>query len=142
MAIKCNNCGALIIDDYARFCDKCGTPTILSVSDDSQEIPSFNDKKISFNEIETLPKRKIISQKRIQETRCTCLACGKIWYYGKSEVLDDFGAKTRNLGKNISGFSCCCWPMYYMPREKTSLNQCPNCASKAIKKEQVIHEVE
>jgi len=80
--------------------------------------------------------------RKIQETKCTCQGCGKIWYYGKSEVLDDFAARTRNLGKTVSACSCCCWPMSFMSREKTGLNECPNCGSKAVSKEQVIHEID
>jgi ribosomal protein L37E/DNA-directed RNA polymerase subunit RPC12/RpoP len=110
------------------------------VPGDSKGRFSISDEKISINTTETLPKRKNIAKKRIQETRCTCLACGKIWYYGKSEVLSDFAAKTRNVGKDISACSCC-WPMAYMSREKTDINKCPNCGSKAVKKEQITHEV-
>jgi hypothetical protein len=79
--------------------------------------------------------------KYIQETRCTCSACGNIWYYGKSEVFESYSAKFRNAGKNMSACTCC-WPLSYMNREKTDLNKCPNCGSKAVKKEQIIHEVE
>ena len=100
------------------------------------------DEKITFNKIETLPKRNGIAPKRIQETRCTCSACGKVWYYGKTDVYNNFSKQLRNAGKNISGASCCCWPMSYMSREETDMGKCPGCGSKAIKKEQITHEVE
>jgi len=112
------------------------------VADGSTKRPTLSDEKITFDTIETIPLRKNTSKRFIQETRCTCSACGKIWYYGKTEALSDFAAKTRNAGKNIAGCSCCCWPMYYMSREKTGLNECPSCGSKAVKKEQITHEVE
>ncbi len=101
----------------------------------------FHDETLSFNTIEKLPKSKKVPTKKIQETRCTCLACGKVWYYGKSEVFDNYAAKCRNAGKNISACTCC-WPLSYMSREKTDLNKCPSCGSNAVKKEQIIHEVE
>jgi hypothetical protein len=100
-----------------------------------------HDEKITFNKIETVPKRNAIAPKRIQETRCTCSSCGKVWYYGKIDVYNNFSKQLRNAGKNISGASCCCWPMSYMSREETDMGKCPSCGSKAIKKEQITHEV-
>ena len=171
MVRYCNTCGAPIVNDQAHFCNKCGAPLVRSeteinerevksppkvtrveiskkyshiplVAGDSNERFSISNEKISFNTIGTLPKRDNAHKKRIQETRCTCLACGRTWYYGKSEVFSDLAAKTRNFGKNISACSCCCWPMSYMSREKTGIDKCPNCGSKAVKKEQITHEVE
>lgn len=99
------------------------------------------DDKIAINKIETLPKKRDTPNKQIQETRCTCTACGKVWHYGKSEVLNNYSAKLRNAGKTMSACTCC-WPMSYMSREKTDLDKCPNCGSKAVKKEQIIHDIE
>ena len=112
------------------------------VSENTGKRANPQDEKITFNKIETLPKRNSIAPKRIQETRCTCSACGKVWYYGKTDVYNNFSKQLRNAGKNISGVSCCCWPMSYMGREETDMGKCPGCGSKAIKKEQITHEVE
>jgi hypothetical protein len=111
------------------------------VADDKIKSSSFSDEKISFNTIETIPKSKNVSTKQIQETRCTCSACGKVWFFGKSDIYQSYSGKLRNAGKTISGCTCC-WPMSYMSREKTDLEKCPNCGSKAVKKEQIIHDVE
>lgn len=128
----CNNCGTPAIDDQAVFCNRCGNP----FSDAPQ------DEKITFNKIETLPKKRGIATKKIEETRCTCSACGNVWFFGKKEVYENYSKILRNAGKNISGVTCCCWPMSYMGREQTDMGKCPRCGSKAVKKEQIFHEVE
>lgn len=108
---------------------------------DSGRSSNHQGEKISFNHIRTLPKNGN-HIKKVEETRCTCTACGKVWYYGKREVYGNFSKKLRNAGKDISGATCCCWPMSYMNREQTDLDKCPNCGSKAVKKEQISHDVE
>jgi DNA-directed RNA polymerase subunit RPC12/RpoP len=111
------------------------------VAENTEKKGNPQDEKISFNKIETLPKRNGIGPKRIQETRCTCSACGKVWYYGKKDVYNNVSKQIRNAGKTISGASCCCWPMSYMNREETDMGKCPSCGSKAVIKEQITHEV-
>ena len=79
--------------------------------------------------------------KQIRETKCTCSACGNIWFYGKEEALEQTGAAMSNLGKSMM---CCggCLPAVLVPDKKVvDLTKCPKCGSKAVKKEQVIHEV-
>ena len=46
----------------------------------------------------------------ITETKCTCKACGHIWYYGKSEVWQQAGNVLHNAGTAASCFTCspCC----------------------------------
>ncbi|MBS4195747.1 hypothetical protein [Lederbergia citri] len=90
--------------------------------------------------------------KKIKETKCTCQACGKVWYYGKQEAIQNFGEKMQNVGKDMSNtgkdMMCCsgCLPALFMPDKQKSnvkdLNSCPECGSKAVKKETVIHNVE
>lgn len=111
------------------------------IAEDGKGVRKSQDEKISLYKNETFSITKGHTTKKIQETRCTCLACGKVWYYGKSEVFQNYSAKLRNTGKNLSGCTCC-WPMSYMSRENTDLDKCPNCGSKAVNKEQIIHDVE
>jgi predicted RNA-binding Zn-ribbon protein involved in translation (DUF1610 family) len=168
MVKYCSTCGAPIVNDQARFCDKCGAPLLVRPANEGNErdfkpqpkvtrietekkyshIPLVADEpkptvvshtdKISFNNPDPVPKRAGLATKQIQETRCTCLACGKIWYYGKSDVYASYAAKSRNIARSLS----CCSPVSLFRREKTDLTKCPNCGSKAVKKEQIIHEVE
>lgn len=89
--------------------------------------------------------------KKITETKCTCKACGNVWYYGKEEKIENFGEKLQNLGNDMSNtgknMMCCtgCLPALFIPeKQKTAvkdLNSCPNCGSKAVDKEKVVHEV-
>lgn len=79
--------------------------------------------------------------KRIQETKCTCQACGHIWFYGKQEVLQQTSDALQNLSKAML---CCggCLPAILMPT-KTPIDpgKCPKCGSKASRKEQIVHDV-
>lgn len=96
-----------------------------------------------------MSKKKI---KKIKETKCTCKACGEVWYYGKQEAIENFGERMKNIGNQMSNtgsdMMCCtgCLPAAFLPRkqekEVRDLNQCPKCGSKAVKKEEVVHEVE
>jgi len=79
--------------------------------------------------------------KTIQETKCTCNACGKVWHYGKQDKLQNFGAAMGNLGK---ASACCggCVPALLIPDKKVvDLKKCPECGSKNIKTEIVEYEV-
>lgn len=80
--------------------------------------------------------------KRLNETRVTCLSCGNVWHYGKTEVLENMSGAFSNLGKSMM---CCsgCTPSLLIPDKKvTDLNKCPKCGSRAIKKEVVTHELQ
>lgn len=87
----------------------------------------------------------------IKETKCTCNACSKVWYYGKQEAVENFGNNLQNLGADVRNtgkdMMCCtgCLPALFIPdkhkNEVRDLNSCPQCGSKAITKEIVIHNV-
>ena len=66
----------------------------------------------------------------VRETRCTCAACGNVWYYGKEEVQKNSAAKMHQVGKAMM---CCggCFPV----------DKCSKCGSKAVRKEIVTHHV-
>jgi ribosomal protein L32 len=77
--------------------------------------------------------------KEIKESKCTCSACGNVWYYGKQEVREQQANAMSNVGKSMM---CCggCLPSLFIPNKKVvDLNKCPKCGSRAIKKEEVIH---
>jgi len=79
--------------------------------------------------------------KEISETKCTCSACGNVWYYGKQEDLENRANAMSNLGKSMM---CCggCLPALLIPDKKlVDLSKCPKCGSKAITKEEIIHRV-
>lgn len=81
------------------------------------------------------------NMKMIKETKCTCSACGNIWFYGKEEKVNLSSAQTANCGKTAM---CCsgCLPALLIPhKEEIDLNKCPKCGSRAIKKEKIIHNV-
>ncbi len=79
--------------------------------------------------------------KTVQETRCTCQACGNVWFYGKQDVKMNQANAMGNLGKSMM---CCggCWPALLIPDKKiVNLGKCPKCNSTAVIKEQVTYEV-
>lgn len=84
---------------------------------------------------------EISKSKEVQETKCTCQACGHVWFYGKSEQKEQALNKSSNEGKALL---CCsgCWPTLFMPDKKVvDLDKCSKCNSKAVKKEIVTHHV-
>lgn len=102
---------------------------------------------------DTKPKQKIEQKpKQIKETKCTCNACGKVWYYGKEDVIQNFSDKMGSVGNSMSNagkdLMCCtgCVPALFIPnkpeKEVKDLDRCPECSSKAVKKEVVVHNVE
>ncbi len=88
-----------------------------------------------------LEEEKERLKKVIQETKCTCSACGNIWYYGKQEESE----QKRNIQNNkAKAMACCtgCLPALLIPSKKiTDMDKCPKCGSRAVKKELVSHEV-
>lgn len=75
--------------------------------------------------------------KRVVETRCTCLACGHVWHYTGGDAMKQVGENLSDLGQAMT-CPCCCLPT---PTRGRPVDQCPNCGSKANKKEQVVHEI-
>lgn len=111
------------------------------------EIPIYNNMK-KAQQTKPLIEEK---PKQIKETKCTCQACGKVWFYGKEEVYENRGKKLENFSSSMSNagkdMMCCtgCFPALFIPekqeKEVKDLNQCPECRSKAVNKEEVIHNV-
>jgi DNA-directed RNA polymerase subunit RPC12/RpoP len=92
-----------------------------------------------------VPEQRItkegIMAKKIKETKCTCNACGRVWYYGKEEVTASQLDALSNISKTMM---CCggCLPAILIADKKVvDLNKCPDCGSKAVLKEEVVHEV-
>lgn len=87
----------------------------------------------------------------LKETKCTCQACGNVWYYGKGEYLENKGQRMINSanrhGNAANDLLCCagCWPAAFLPKNQEipvkDLNKCPKCNSSAVKKEEVIHDL-
>jgi predicted nucleic-acid-binding Zn-ribbon protein len=87
----------------------------------------------------------------IREMKCTCQACGNIWYYGKQEIEQNRLAETHNAGAALSNcgksMMCCggCAPALFIPdasrRAVKDLDKCPKCGSAALVKEVVVHRV-
>ena len=79
--------------------------------------------------------------RRITETKCTCRACGNVWFYGKAEAAQQTANALNNAGNALL---CCggCLPAAFLADKKVvDLGQCPKCRSKAVTKETVTHEV-
>lgn len=90
--------------------------------------------------------------KKITETKCTCKACGNVWYYDKQDERVNKAEKMEALGNDLSSagksMMCCggCLPALFIPeKEKKTvkdLDVCDKCGSKAVEKEKVTHDVE
>ena len=91
------------------------------------------------------------SVKKIRETKCTCKACGNIWFYGKEEERQVSQQEMENCGNSMSNsgksMMCCtgCLPAVFIPDKQVidviDLDQCDECGSKAVEKEVVVHHV-
>jgi predicted nucleic-acid-binding Zn-ribbon protein len=81
------------------------------------------------------------TKKRIAETKNTCTSCGNVWFYGKQETTEVTTAAMNNLGKSMMCCGGCLPAALIKDKEVIDLNKCPKCGSRAIKKEEVIHEV-
>ncbi len=131
-------------DGYSYFVDKDG------------DISCSEERNFSSNEQQPsrasngVPKGRPLG-KLIKETKCTCQACGNIWFYGKQEYWQNKADRMQNFGKELEGagndMMCCggCLPAAFLPKPQTKqvkdLNKCPKCNSSAVKKEEVTHEV-
>lgn len=133
------------------------TLTNISGKSDVEKLFKFvTDPKLDDMEFNSLFKETEVpindDVKQIKETKCTCSACDKVWFYGKEEAIHNFGKKLENFGNPMSNtgkdMMCCggCLPAIFIPskqeKEVRDLNKCPNYGSKAVKKEVVVHDVE
>jgi len=120
-------------------CEECGREVI--------SVREFNNKKLCLQcnlearkkDRELSPKTK--KTKQVTETKCTCKACDNVWFYGKSDSLEQFGNTSSNCGKSMM---CCggCLPAVFIPDKKVvDLNKCPKCGSRVIQKETITHNV-
>lgn len=98
-----------------------------------------------FNDDIEKKKQEFLARKNgpktISETRATCQSCGNIWHYGKNEQFENFTNSLNNAG---NAMMCCggCLPALFMSSKPVvDLNKCPKCGSKAVKTQQVTHEV-
>ena len=94
---------------------------------------------------------KKLSPHNITETKCTCQACGNVWYYGFGERMQNKGKlqmeSADTIGAGANALLCCsgCVPAGFIPSSSKSpvrdLHRCQKCNSKAITREKVTHEV-
>ena len=83
----------------------------------------------------------IKKNKKISETKVTCLSCGNVWHYGKQERIENFGKAMQQTGKTMSACSGC-FPALLIPNQEVKdFNRCQKCGSRAIKKKAVTYEV-
>lgn len=78
---------------------------------------------------------------QIKEFKCTCHACGNTWFLGYDEVLIADASAKANAGKALL---CCagCLPALAIPSIKSvDVDKCPKCGSRAIKRQEITHEV-
>ena len=90
-----------------------------------------------------------MGEKKIKETKCTCQACGNVWYYSWREHMENDGQKMINSANQKSNCAndllCCsgCWPALFIPKAQQipvkDLDKCSKCNSSAIKREVVVH---
>ena len=79
--------------------------------------------------------------KKIKETKCTCKACNKVWFYGKQEQRENRSSKLHNASKAMMCCGGCLPALLIRDKKVNNLDKCPDCGSKAIIKETIIHDV-
>lgn len=114
----------------SRFVSEKGDLTITK--------PQKNDPEKDLQVVKEDPKRKV---RQITETKATCKACGNVWFYGKSDSLEQMGAASSNCGKSMMCCTCSPCAMFIPNQKVTDLNKCPKCNSKAVNREKVTHDV-
>jgi hypothetical protein len=91
----------------------------------------------------TKAKDKTPKPKTIKETKCTCTACGKVWFFGMKDAVENASNALNNFNKQMLCCGGCFLPSLLMKeREVKDMNKCPQCGSRAIKKESVAHEIQ
>ena len=130
----CPFCGT-IVNRGSKFCINCGSELNNSLDSESTQVQVKEDSK----------KSKRANPRYIKETKCTCNSCGNVFYYGKTDVLDNTAKLLDNAGKEAAAASCCyCNPFIDATKTKNSVrdfSKCPKCGSKNITKEQITHEI-
>ena len=138
--------------DEVLECEKCGLPKNLTTQDIKNRTPKVIEAERKLRELESENAEKINSNisinktevrvKKISETKCTCKACGNIWFYG---MKDTFANVFDNLSTSVKGLEdtlmCPCCGGGGPSRKTIDFDKCPKCGSRAIEKENVIHEV-
>lgn len=127
--------------DPKHCCEKCGRKILLPSMFHDQRLCALCCASAKKEKKSNITAQKPIKVRQITETRSACKACGNIWFYGKSDSLEQAGNAMSNCGK--STMCCTCSPLFMLvPNKKvTDLNKCPKCGSRAIIKEKVIHDV-
>jgi hypothetical protein len=126
----CPKCGHGNMPGFV-FCGSCGQP--LLADRPTSDVPRPDG---------GTPARQAFAtgSKTISETKCTCTACGEVWYFGKREAQQNALNATSNLGQDLSCCSCPC--LFFWPRTPVkNLLQCPRCKSLAVSTEVVSHVV-
>jgi len=80
----------------------------------------------------------VATGRTISETKYTCKACGRVWYWGKKDQTQNALNAVANAGDSMSPCSCC------FPRPQRTVvdpTKCPNCGSRDSESELVVHEV-
>jgi hypothetical protein len=80
-------------------------------------------------------------RKKLKETKCTCQSCGNVWYFGKTDQLQNVGNAMQNLGKSMSCCTGCAPALLIKNKEVKDLKKCPKCNSKNVICENIIHEI-
>lgn len=80
--------------------------------------------------------------REIAETRCTCGSCGHVWHYGKQEATEARAAAMHNVGKSLMCCSGCLPAILIRDKELIDLDQCPQCGSRNVTTEKIIHRVD
>jgi hypothetical protein len=106
----------------------------------STSLKKYEDKKICTGCAFKVAKGEI-GHKTIKETKCTCLGCGNVWFYGKKEISEARSNTIHNAGKTMMCCSGCLPALLISEKKNVDLNKCSKCGSHAVKKEEVIHDI-
>ena len=84
--------------------------------------------------------------KKIKEIKFECKNCGNTWFYDKKEYkkhkIENKGKTLQNAGKKMMCCTGCLPALLIKDKNIEKLDECPECGSKAVEKEEVIHEID
>ena len=74
----------------------------------------------------------------VKEVRATCQSCDHVWHYLPGQGMKQAGEAMQRAG---CALMTCGVASLFMKKPENLVSQCPKCGSRAVKSEDVVHNV-